>query len=74
VERARNEGAATSGARSGGRLAGFLDGDPAGEGAHGPRTARARDVVAAAAADGPHSADEDDVDASLIERLTRRPS
>jgi len=64
VERARSEGAATSGARSGGRLADFLDGDDRGNRSveDGTSTADAQVNVA------------EGVDADLLERLTQRPS
>jgi hypothetical protein len=64
VERARSEGAATSGARSGGRLADFLDGDDRGDRMieDGTSTADAQVNVA------------EGVDADLLERLTQRPS
>jgi len=71
VEQARSEGAATSGARSGGRVAGFLQDEPGSPGAeqagqHDAATAKERERFL----DGEPAGD---FDAALIEQLTRRP-
>jgi ABC-2 type transport system ATP-binding protein len=76
VERARSEGATTSGAKSGGRLAGFLDGDGAGpQGRRGDNAGSVAALAPSGVAPGTHEADHEDAfDANLIDQLTRRPS
>jgi hypothetical protein len=76
VERARSEGATTSGAKSGGRLAGFLDGDGAGtQNGRGDNAGSVAALAPSAVAPGTHEADHEDAfDANLIDQLTRRPT
>jgi hypothetical protein len=67
VERARAEGLETSGARSGGRVADFLRGAPGGAAA-----ATVAEPVAAEPARAADPAPPAEVDAGLIDSLTRR--
>jgi ABC-2 type transport system ATP-binding protein len=70
VERARVEGLQTSGARSGGRVADFLRGDPATAASVATGPGAVEEAEADTAAQGPAPAAG--VDAGLIDSLTRR--